>query len=144
MGEALATRHWRISIDATDVEFVIGAPRWVKDESGVGDESESESKMDLGDRPLWILDFDCSGPSKADKSGPEAIARAFWRNDPYYLRPDVQEEPDQRLWKVFATEYKRMGTNVLETHVQEGGNIKDMQASVHGAMQRIEEWKEAR
>lgn len=137
MGEAMAILHWKVRTDGADVEFVLGAPRW----TGTGAEDEADSSLELGKHPLWMLDFDCSRPVKADESGIEAMARAFWRNDPYFPRPHQPVDRDQRLWEIFAAEYKQTGTKMVETSSREGENVKELQRLVHRTIQRIEEWK---
>lgn len=137
MGEALATLHWEVRTDGADVEFVLGAPRW----DGTGSEDEVDDSLDLGKHPIWMLDFDCSRPVKADEPGVEAMVRAFWRNDPYFPRPHQPEERDQRLWDTFAAEYKRTGIKIVETGQRQGESADDLRRLVHRIVQRIEEGK---
>lgn len=137
MGAALATLHWEVRTDGADVEFVLGAPRW----NGTGSEDEAEDSLELGHHPIWMLDFDCSRPVKADESGVEAMARAFWRNDPYFPRPHQPEDTDQRLWEVFAAEYKRTGIKIVETGHRQGESVEELEGLVHRTVQRIEDWK---
>ncbi|VUC31592.1 unnamed protein product [Clonostachys rosea] len=123
MGGALATIHWKLRIDGADIEFVLGAPR------------DTLKKADnLNESALWVLDFDCCKPITPDSAGLTAIARAFWRNDPYYPRPGTANEKDQELWNIFAEEYKRVGKEILE-----GEGATDLHSLVDEAVSRIEE-----
>ncbi|CAH0055533.1 unnamed protein product [Clonostachys solani] len=117
MGGALATIHWKLRVDGADIEFVLGAPRHTKANT-------------LSESALWVLDFDCCKPITADSVGLTAIARAFWRNDPYYPRPGTLNERDQELWSIFAEEYRRVGKEVLDIELH---NLIDE------AVSRIEE-----
>jgi hypothetical protein len=117
MGGALATIHWKLRVDGADIEFVLGAPRHATANS-------------LDESALWVLDFDCCKPITADSDGLTAIARAFWRNDPYYPRPGTLNEKDQELWSIFKEECKRIGKEVLEA---------DLHNLVDEAVSRIEE-----
>jgi hypothetical protein len=136
MAEALATLHWRMRTDGADVEFVLGAPRdTIDDDSGFD--------KPLSEHSLWMLDYDCSGPITADKdgTGPWNIARAFWRNDPYYPRPSTSEEDqrgDTRLWAIFSAEYRRVGREIVTAYPREGENVEALHAMVDSAISTIE------
>ena len=135
MAEALATLHWKLRIDGADVEFVLGAPRdTIDDDSGFD--------RPLAEHPLWMLDYDCSRPIAADETGLTAIARAFWRNDPYYPRPSTSEgdlRGDQRLWAIFSAEYRRVGREIVKAYPREGEDVEVLCALVDGAISTIEE-----
>ncbi|KAK7224997.1 hypothetical protein V2G26_013000 [Clonostachys chloroleuca] len=117
MGATLATIHWKLRVDGADIEFVLGAHRHT-------------TANTLDESTLWVLDFDCCKPITADSDGLTAIARAFWRNDPYYPRPGTLNEKDRQLWRIFAEEYKRIGKELLEA---------DLHNLVNEAISRIEE-----
>lgn len=134
MGEALAMLHWRVKTDGADVEFVLGAPRWTALGDGNGDDDEAQNTLALSEHPLWMLDYDCSKPVEPNDAGIEAMARAFWRNDPYYPRPYQKAEEDRRLWEVFAEEYRKVGMEIV-------GEDGVMQKMVSKVIQRIENWK---
>ncbi|KAK2591960.1 hypothetical protein QQS21_010332 [Conoideocrella luteorostrata] len=131
MAEALATLHWKFRTNAADVEFVLGARR------GLGG-----SNIPLGQHVLWVLDFDCCQPIKADESGLELIARAFWRNDPYYPRAGSALDRDQELWDIFAAEYLQVGIKMARNYPRKGEMVEDLCTLVHGAVRRIVETKE--
>ncbi|KAG6012143.1 hypothetical protein E4U54_007701 [Claviceps lovelessii] len=133
MAEALAVLHWKVRTNGADVEFVLGASR----EAGEADTSAS-----LGQHAIWMLDFDCSRPITADESGLEAIARAFWRNDPYYPQPHSAHKRDQQLWTIFAAEYRRVGMEVVQAHPREGEDVAVLCALVDGALAKMVETKD--
>ncbi|CAG9992792.1 unnamed protein product [Clonostachys byssicola] len=128
MAEALATLHWKVRTDAADVEFVLASPR--------GDPEANTSA--LGEHPLWMLDFDCSRPIKADDSGLTAIAKAFWGNDPYYPRPHSTDGRSQKLWDIFSAEYRRVGLEIVRVYPM-GETPEILSELVHAAIGRIEE-----
>mgnify|MGYP002718709102 FL=1 len=92
MAETLAMMHWISGIDGNDIEFVL-APS-----------SANGFKMTstiFGEHSMWVLDFDLCRRMKMDSEGVVQAAAAFWRNDPYYPRP----EKDPSLWSVFRERY---------------------------------------
>jgi hypothetical protein len=130
MAEALATLHWRVRTDGTDVEFVLGAFRGVE-----------EADLPLAAHPLWMLEYDCCKPIKADGKELEAIARAFWRNDPYYPRPGIADSQSQRVWEVFSAEYRRVGKEIVAAYPRDGEDLETLCALVDGALMMIEHTK---
>lgn len=92
MAETLAIMHWICEVDGNDVEFVLASP------------SENGLKMKsaiFGEHSIWVLDFDLCRRMTIDPPGVVQAAAAFWRNDPYYPRPDK----DSSLWSVFRQRY---------------------------------------
>lgn len=87
MAEMLALLHWRVGVDAADVEFVLAG---------------SESKDGLG---VWLLDFDQCKVFEDGEGAAETLAKDFWDNDPYYPRPSSHDPRDKLLWTVFKEEY---------------------------------------
>nr|OQO19001.1 hypothetical protein B0A51_15143 [Rachicladosporium sp. CCFEE 5018] len=104
MADALAVLYWHAQVDANDVEFVLAPPR--EGEEAWGSEV-------LGPHRLWLLDFDCAKPMSMDDEGIEQAARAFYRNDPYYPRPDGGNEADDELWAVFVKRFLEAGEKVI-------------------------------
>jgi hypothetical protein len=133
MAEALAILHWKVRTNGADVELVLGAPR--HDSNSRPDEDNETTP--LGEHALWMLDFDCSRPIEADESGLESIARAFWRNDPYYPQPDSTCLRDRELWDVFAAEYKRVGREVVRASARRGEDVGVLCELVERAVTRI-------
>lgn len=111
MARALAFLNWGAGIDGNDVEFVLAAPR-----TGAGNPGWDSGS--LGRHGLWMLDFDCCRGITMDEKGVEQIVRAFWRNDPYYPRPGGGADGDERLWEVFAAEYRRASVEIIHGEAQ--------------------------
>ncbi|KAK5684886.1 hypothetical protein LTS10_002961 [Elasticomyces elasticus] len=106
MADTLAILYWHAKTDANDVEFVLAPPR-----SGeVDDVFQSEV---LGAHRLWLLDFDCVNLISLDEAGIEQAARAFFRNDPFYPRPDWEHEIDRRLWEGFSKRFLESSALIL-------------------------------
>ncbi|KAK6416696.1 hypothetical protein LTR95_017424 [Oleoguttula sp. CCFEE 5521] len=102
--DALAVLFWHAKVDGNDVEFVLAPPR-------EGEEAwESEV---LGSHRLWILDFDCVKPMSMDDAGIEQAAKAYYRNDPYYPRPDGNNAEDDDLWQIFVKRFLSASEKVL-------------------------------
>ena len=55
----------------------------------------------FGEHSLWVLDFDLCRRMKIDSEGVVQAADAFWRNVPFYTRPNK----DPELWSVFREHY---------------------------------------
>ncbi|KID93705.1 hypothetical protein MAJ_10345, partial [Metarhizium majus ARSEF 297] len=131
MAEALATLHWQVRTNGNDVEFVLGAHRG----------RERDADMLLENHAVWMLDFDCSRPIEANDSGLESIARAFWRNDPYFPQPGSAFDQGRELWDIFAAEYRRVGMKAARAYHREGEDVESLCALVEGTLKKIEETK---
>lgn len=94
MAETLAIMHWTSEIDGRDIEFVLAPP------SKNTPTFEMNSPI-FGEHSMWVLDFDCCRRMEMNSEGVTQAAAAFWRNDPYYPRP----EKDSSLWSVFRERY---------------------------------------
>ncbi|KAL8733189.1 MAG: hypothetical protein Q9181_003672 [Wetmoreana brouardii] len=107
MAETLAIIYWRAHIDANDVEFVL-APFPIP--SGAHSAHSATITSDiLGTHAMWILDFDCCRHIAMDETGVEQAVAAFYRNDPYYLRPGRDNIKDQSHWNEFKD--RSLGTS---------------------------------
>ncbi|KAJ4371199.1 hypothetical protein N0V83_004415 [Neocucurbitaria cava] len=127
MADALALMHWGAQIDANDVEFVLAPPRG---------EPLSSSVFNceyLGIHCMWILDFDCCRPLSMDDAGIEKACQAFFKNDPFYPRPESEEAADKELWKVFKQRFLVTSRRILEDVGQDGRYL------VEKLVDRIEE-----
>ncbi|KAI1267484.1 hypothetical protein F5Y18DRAFT_377917 [Xylariaceae sp. FL1019] len=101
MAVGLAILHWGIQIDATDVEFVLGASRAVE---------QSVS--------MWILDFDKAKTNKSiqDAEGlsndglAERLAGRMQGNDNYFPKPQL----DKEIWNVFCDIYIDASKTILK------------------------------
>lgn len=132
MGEALAFMHWQLRIDASDVEFVLGAAR---EEDGRLDENDN---VPLGRHALWLLDFDCCKPIDVNGDCITPIVRSFWRNDPYYPLPNGTTWEDHWLWEIFESEYRRVGLEAVQSSRREGEDVDHLTYLVHTAMNTIQ------
>ncbi|KAL8769260.1 MAG: hypothetical protein Q9194_005496 [Teloschistes cf. exilis] len=117
MAETLANIYWRAQVDANDVEFVLAPPRETT-------HSHIMKSPTLGDYVIWILDFDCCKHMPLDEVGVEQAVAAFYKNDPYYPRPERGNPNDQQLWEAFKIrliEASRaiIAQNSLEAHLPE-------------------------
>lgn len=92
MAETLAIMHWISEIDGNDIEFVL-APS--------SDDGFKMKSTIFGEYSMWVLDFDLCRRITMDSEGVVQAVTAFWRNDPYYPRP----EKDPILWSVFRERY---------------------------------------
>ncbi|KAF2653308.1 hypothetical protein K491DRAFT_680611 [Lophiostoma macrostomum CBS 122681] len=107
MAETLAVMHWAAGIDGNDVEFVLASPR-------CGDDSTTTfDSPSIGRHALWVLDFDCCRSMTPDEHGVEQACGAFFRNDPYYPRPNPANEGDDRLWLEFRRHFIETSRNLL-------------------------------
>ncbi|KAI8623291.1 zinc finger protein-domain-containing protein [Xylariaceae sp. FL1651] len=65
----------------------------------------------LGNHSLWILDFDCCRSITMDKAGMEQAARAFWKKDHFYPRP--QHGKDETLCAHFQQSFLQASAEVI-------------------------------
>lgn len=113
MAEALAVMHWRAGIDGNDVEFVLAPPSHGASDTS-GDVAATKELLPrnksfhngesvvinvLGVHAVWVLDFDLCRPMPMNEQGVQQAVTAFYRNDPYYPRPQ------SLLWGVFRERY---------------------------------------
>lgn len=108
MGSSLATMHWDAKVDGRDVEYVLGSAPSPAEST---DCEPKKTPLNFLRRTvnLWLLDFNQCEPINVDEVGVEQCFKAFWDNDPYYPRPNV----DTALWKVFRTAYVKRGDQIL-------------------------------
>lgn len=109
--------QWKAHIDANDVEFVL-APPPNSNHSKSFEEPLAHNTVikshSLSEHVVWILDFDCCKPMSLDKKGVDQAVTAFYKNDPYYPRPNRDELGDQTLWTVFKDRFLEASENFLE------------------------------
>ena len=105
MADALALMYWGAGVDVDDVEFVLAPPRSMSSPTFL-----SES---LGEHVMWVLDFDRVKHMSMDEDGLEQACAAFFRNDPYYPRPDGTEAADDELWEAFKARFLKTSLRVL-------------------------------
>ncbi|MCJ1235718.1 hypothetical protein MMC14_003689 [Varicellaria rhodocarpa] len=111
----LAIIHWQAQIDSMDMEFVLGSTttKMVGRVAHVMDTPPQEvCRPNFPNRSihLWILDFDKATPFEFTKSDVDTRpVPAFLDNDPYYPRPDVDED----LWEEFSNTYLQASMLIL-------------------------------
>ncbi|KAL5332488.1 zinc finger protein-domain-containing protein [Aspergillus crustosus] len=99
MAEALAMMHWVAEVDANDVEFVLAAPN----HAAASDNSTPKPYSNvLGQHHMWMLDFDLVRTMTMDENGIQQAVKAFWKNDPFFPRPN---NGHSRLWGAFREQY---------------------------------------
>ena len=117
MAIGLATLHWEACVDGMDTEFVIGS-------SATWDMERPRPYDDVKSRPhnvktinfkrralhLWMLDFDKATTTElTEYDVDKKLVPAFLGNDPYYPRPQVDEE----LWEEFSKVYLEASEVIL-------------------------------
>lgn len=112
MASALAVLHWKVGIDAEDVEFVLGSS---PSEPKLQSISPTNDEIKSGNLPstwkeagvpnfkkqgtrMWLLDFNQCKDMKKDMDGVRQAVRAFYHNDPYFKRPLGDLEMEKRAW----------------------------------------------
>ena len=137
MAIGLAVIHWQAQIDAMDIEFVLG--------SAAATPCERRRKPFIGNslskdlppptevnRPIyftertthcWILDFDkASHFELTNKDVEKKLVPAFLGNDPYYPRPDVDEE----LWTEFCSVYLLASKLILDRNPESSPTVSSL------------------
>jgi putative zinc finger protein DUF3669 len=132
MANALAVMHWRVGIDANDVEFVLGSAPTRNTLPTDAAVVQPPTPADINSMPkntstwaspfenfkgrtvhMWMLDFDRCKDMSLDKKGVEQAVAAFFNNDPYYPRPHRQNPQDQSLWAVFRDSYLKTSGELI-------------------------------
>lgn len=93
MADTLAQLFWVAHIDANDIEFVLAPP------SNSNEAKIIDSEV-LGEHVVWILDFDCCRNMSLDRAGVVQAVNAFFKNDPFYPRPNCGA-----LWTEFKDQF---------------------------------------
>ncbi|KAI1326818.1 zinc finger protein-domain-containing protein [Xylariaceae sp. FL0255] len=117
MGSSLATVHWAAKVDGRDIEYVLGsAPTRPEPKESQSSPSGSTDRMNTASLNfrrrtvnMWLLDFNQCEPVSLSEAGVHQCVRAYWDNDPYYPRPNV----DEQLWQVFSIAYKERGNEII-------------------------------
>ena len=114
MAETLAMMHWAAKIDASDIEFVLGA---IPPQTGIVEAHNVYPHSILGSHALWVLDFDCCKPMTMDDAGIEQAAHAFIINDPYFPRPTIGARFfDNTPWIDFRDRYLECSQKLVTAH----------------------------
>lgn len=125
MGLALAVIHWHAQVDGQDCESVLGrslAAERLRPWSLRGDRKPRELGNRIFNRreiDLWVLDFDKALDTElSSKDVDTKLINAFFGNDPYYPRPDVDED----LWEDFVGAYLKASQAILGAR-PDGANV---------------------
>ncbi|OJJ56229.1 hypothetical protein ASPSYDRAFT_48510 [Aspergillus sydowii CBS 593.65] len=110
MAEALAVMHWGAEVDGNDVEFVLAAPNDINTR-----EPQTQWSNILGRHSMWILDFDLVRTMDMDEQGVQQAVKAFWKNDPFFPRPD-----GSNMWKAFREQYLQTSKKCIENRTVAG------------------------
>ncbi|KAJ4403416.1 hypothetical protein N0V85_005099 [Neurospora sp. IMI 360204] len=133
MADTMAFLHWEAEVDAGDVEFVLARPRHQPASSSpppsIGSKPFTQEGV-FGPHAMWLLDFDCCKkmtiPTEDDNEEAEVayledVAKAFWRNDPWYPRPPDKNRAgsehyvaDGQLWEKFTRRYMETSEEIME------------------------------
>ncbi|OJZ91584.1 hypothetical protein ASPFODRAFT_38690 [Aspergillus luchuensis CBS 106.47] len=107
MGEALATLHWLGEVDGNDIEFVLAPPPFHEE----GPNTNTITNV-LGRHTMWMLDFDLCRYIPMSDAGVQQAVTAFWRNDPFYPRPQ------SKLWADFREQYLMSSEKIINEYSQ--------------------------
>ncbi len=121
MAIGLAILHWQAQVDGMDVEFVLGSSATWDNERprGYDDTSTSPHKVqtiNFNRRAihLWMFDFDKATEIEFTNHDVNTkLVPAFLGNDPYYPKPQVDEE----LWNDFCGVYLKASEAILRAKV---------------------------
>lgn len=127
MAIALAVLHWQAQVDGQDCEFVLGssiagmADRRAPLQFGSDSKPQEVIETRLFNKrefSLWVLDFDKALETELSTQDVDTrLVNAFFCNDPYYPRPDV----NPLLWGQFVNSYLRASQAILRRR-QVGGD----------------------
>lgn len=107
MGEALATLHWLGEVDGNDIEFVLAPPPFHEE----GPSTNTITNV-FGRHTMWMLDFDLCRHMPMGDAGVQQAVAAFWRNDPFYPRPQ------SKLWADFREQYLMSSEEIINEYSQ--------------------------
>ncbi|KAG8527352.1 uncharacterized protein KY384_007504 [Bacidia gigantensis] len=149
MAIGLATIHWQAKVDGMDTEFVLGSSAtWDTDRPrGYSDSSQPPHKVKFVDFKrraihLWMLDFDKASRIKLTEQDVKTkLVPAFLGNDPYYPRPDVDED----LWNDFRGAYLKASHAILQNQRVEKKVLalpKLFVEEVQSVIKENEDWNE--
>lgn len=148
MAIALAVIHWQAQIDAMDIEFVLGSaaasPYERRRKPFIGNTlskdfpppNEVHLPIYFTERAthLWVLDFDKANHFELTIEDVEKkLVPAFLGNDPYYPRPDV----DQELWAEFCNIYLLASKLILDRNPQSSPTMKRLPSFFLGKVEEM-------
>lgn len=138
----LAILHWQANVDGMDVEFVLGSAAMMEpeqDEADEGDEVPHPVKFPNFEKRsihLWMIDFDKASRIEVNINDVDnKLVPAFLGNDPYYPRPDVDED----LWNEFCSAYLKASKLILKKKKVDEADLKLPQRFLDKIMEKIKE-----
>lgn len=143
MAFGLAIIHWQAQVDAMDVEFVLGSSATLGD-GNIHAAAATEEPPNFLRRSthLFMFDFDKAKEFElTERDVKEKLMPAFLGNDPYYPRPQVDEE----LWEDFCTAYLKASKLILKAKQVKKAALalpKLFIAEVVGKLKETEDWNE--
>lgn len=142
MAVGLAIIHWQAQVDGMDTEFVLGSAAGKPPEEPKGYTRDTPPRevyaTNFKRRPIhmWMLDFDKATPIKfTNEDVDKKLVPAFLGNDPYFPRPDV----DEQLWEEFSSAYLKASKAILISRKVEGSVMSLPQQFLDKVMETIEE-----
>ncbi len=127
MAIALAVCHWKVHVDANDVEFVLGSAPTKLNFPALAtaqvaalppytdtDPETSYDNYKKRSTHLWMLDYDKCKKMAADEEGVRQAVKAAEDNEVYYPKPHKKRESDQKLWKHFKGSYLWASSRIMQ------------------------------
>jgi Zinc finger protein len=127
MAIGLAICHWRVHVDANDVEFVLGSAPTIINFSALTPAQVKTLPSYTNTDPefryhnyrkrtahLWMLDFDKCKDMAMNAEGVEQAVKAAENNDPYFPKPHQKRENDLKLWEHFKSSYLWASSKIIE------------------------------
>lgn len=124
MAKSLAFLHWKIGVDANDVEFVLGSRAEITgnptDEELLTVDKDAAAELFLTDFKhrtisMWLLDFNQCKHFEHNAAGVSKLIEGLWFNDPYYPRPSATNKADKDLWNAFQAHYLDISAELTNT-----------------------------
>ena len=146
MAIGLAILHWQAQVDGMDTEFVLGSATetLLEDKKGYDTEGPPREVYRLNFKRrsihVWMLDFDKATKFELkEEELSKKLVPAFLGNDPYFPRPDVDEE----IWTHFSREYLTASHVILKSRGLSGNTIRLPQLflrKVEEMIKKHEDW----
>jgi len=111
MADSLALMHYKVRVNARDVEFVLAAAPPAATRSSTDKHDLLQCKLHF-----WLLDFNQVLDITMDQAGIDDAVQAFADNDPYFPRPG---RGDGFLWELFKARYLETSGRIVEKEHQD-------------------------
>lgn len=142
MAVGLAIIHWQAQVDGMDTEFVLGSAAEKPLEEPKGYTKDSPPRevhaIDFKRRAthMWMLDFDKATPIKLTHDDVDKkLVPAFLGNDPYFPRPDI----DEQLWVEFSSAYLKSSKVILKGKKEKGSVMRLPQRFLDKVVEMVKE-----